>query len=146
MPNKLMQKIVSKSLCFLCKMQLSKNGENANLQLEVGSSILPWCMCAVVCVYMCMCHGILVHILLIFSGRLLSSMALLGELLWCFKLSSMEVYDCLVLQLMQDIRSGEHESDFTGTPKIPVYVKISVKCPLFAAIISCIEINLLISS
>ncbi|XP_059442304.1 beta-amylase 8 [Corylus avellana] len=28
-------------------------------------------------------------------------------------------------QLMQDIRSGEHESDFTGTPKIPVYVKIS---------------------
>jgi hypothetical protein len=64
----------------------------------------------------------------------------------CFKLSSMETSDCLVLQLMQDIRSGEHENDFTGTPKVPVYVKLPVSICHFAAIISCIEINLLISS
>jgi hypothetical protein len=64
----------------------------------------------------------------------------------CFKLSSKETSDCLVLQLMQDIRSGEHENDFTGTPKVPVYVKLPVSICHFAAIISCIEINLLISS
>lgn len=29
-------------------------------------------------------------------------------------------------QLMQDIRSGEHENDFTGTPKVPVYVKLPI--------------------
>ncbi|KAJ7953308.1 Beta-amylase [Quillaja saponaria] len=28
-------------------------------------------------------------------------------------------------QLMQDIHSGEHENDFTGTPFVPVYVKLA---------------------
>lgn len=74
-----------------------------------------------------MCRSILVHVRLTFSGWLLSSVALMSEeLLWCFKLSCMATSDCLVLQLMQDIRSGEHENDFTGTPKVPVYVKLPV--------------------
>ncbi|KAI4327917.1 hypothetical protein L6164_020326 [Bauhinia variegata] len=34
--------------------------------------------------------------------------------------------DCLEAdQLMQDIHSGEHENDFTGTPYIPVYIKLA---------------------
>jgi len=30
------------------------------------------------------------------------------------------------MQLMQDIHSGVHENDFTGTPYVPVYVKLPV--------------------
>lgn len=30
------------------------------------------------------------------------------------------------MQLIQDVRAGEHEDDFTGTPYIPVYVMLAV--------------------
>lgn len=30
------------------------------------------------------------------------------------------------MQLMEDIHSGVHENDFTGTPYVPVYVKLPV--------------------
>lgn len=56
----------------------------------------------------------------------------------------MEASDHVVMQLMQDIRSGEQENDFTGTPNIPVYVKLPVSaCCLL--LYSCTEINLLTS-
>lgn len=34
------------------------------------------------------------------------------------------------MQLIQDVRAGEHESDFTGTPYVPVYVVIAVSVSL----------------